>query len=250
MGIGLSWLGRRLAGFLTQPAHIHSAAPPSRPEQLLACLQPADVLLVDSHSRVSSAIKYLSQSTWSHAALYVGSHLAEAGGEPDHCFIEADLVAGVRSVGVDEFAGQHTRICRAIGLTDEDRRAITSYAIKRLGHRYDLRNVIDLARYLLPTPLIPSRFRRRMIALGSGDPTRAICSTLIALAFQSIKYPILPSITVRDANRIDCPGCVEEILKIRHHSLFVPRDFEVSPYFQVIKPGVAANFDFRALMWE
>jgi hypothetical protein len=89
-----------------------------------------------------------------------------------------------------------------------------------------------------------------MIALGSGDPTRAIWSTLIALAFQSIKYPILPQIIVRDANRIDCPGCVEEILKIRHHSLFVPRDFAVSPYFQVIKPGVAANFDFRALIWE
>lgn len=250
MGIILSILGRSLAGFLTKPAHVHGAAPPSRPEQLLACLQPADVLLVESHSRVSNAIKYLSQSTWSHAALYVGSHLAEAGGNPAHCFIEADLVAGVRSVGVDMFAGEHARICRAIGLTDDDRRAVTSYAIKRLGHRYDLRNVIDLARFLLPTPPVPSRFRRRMIALGSGDPTRAICSTLIAQAFQSIKYPILPQITLRDANRVDCPGCVEEILAVRHHSLFVPRDFDVSLYFQVIKPGIAANFDFRTLSWE
>jgi hypothetical protein len=213
-------------------------------------LQSADVLLVEGHSRVSTAIKYLSQSTWSHAALYVSSHLAEAGGNPAHCFIEVDLVTGVRSVGIDKFGGLHTRTCRAIRLNDGERRAVTTFAIQRLGRHYDLRNIIDLARYLLPTPPIPLRFRRRMIALGSGDPTRAICSRLIAQAFQSIRYPTLPNITVREANRIDCPGCVDEILRIRHHSLFVPRDFDVSPYFQLIKPSIAADFDFSALSWE
>jgi len=70
---------------------------------LLACLKPADVLLVKGNSRVSTAIKYLTQSTWSHTALYVDAHLAEAGGNPDHCFIEADMVDGVRSVGIAEF---------------------------------------------------------------------------------------------------------------------------------------------------
>jgi hypothetical protein len=133
VGTGLSWLGRWLASFLNRPTHVDGVAPAARPEQLLACLQPADVLLVESHSRVSTAIKYLSQSTWSHAALYVGSHLAEAGGNPAHCFIEADLIAGVRGVGIDMFAGLHTRICRAIGLNDDDRRAVTTFAIQRLG---------------------------------------------------------------------------------------------------------------------
>lgn len=151
-------MGHRLAGFLTKRGHVDGAAPASLPEQLLACLQPADALLVEGHSRVSTAIKYLSQSTWSHAALYVGSQLAEAGGNPAHCFIEADLVAGVKSVGIDMFAGLHTRICRAVGLNDGDRRAVTSFAIQRLGHLYDLRNIIDLARYLLPTPRVPCAF--------------------------------------------------------------------------------------------
>jgi hypothetical protein len=32
-----------------------------------------------------------------------------------------------------------------------------------------------------------------------------------------------------------------EIPYVRHHSLFVPRDFDVSPYFQVIKPTLANN---------
>lgn len=189
MGIGLSWLGRRLTGFLTKSVHLDEVAPAWRTEQLLACLQLADVLLVESKSRVSAAIKYLSQSTWSHAALYVGPHLAEAGGNPAHCFIEADLIEGVHSVDVNMFAGLNTRICRAVGLNDQDRRAVTLFAIQRLGYRYDLRNIFDLARYLFPTPPVPERFRRRMIALGSGDPTRAICSTLIAQIFQSIRYP-------------------------------------------------------------
>jgi hypothetical protein len=90
--------GHRLANCLDRPTHADSVAPSVRPEQLLACLQPADVLHVEGHSRVSTAIKYLSQSTWSHAALYAGSHLTEAGGNPAHRFIEADLFARVRSV--------------------------------------------------------------------------------------------------------------------------------------------------------
>lgn len=199
---------------------------------------------------MSTAIKYLTQSTWSHAALFVGPHLAEAGGNPSHCFIEADLVEGVRSVGVETFAGLHTRICRPVGLSDEDCRTVTTFAIQRLGDRYDLRNVIDLARYLFPTPPVPLRFRRRMLALGSGDPTRAICSTLIARAFQSIRYPILPEISSRRTDKPDRPGGIEEILRIRHHSLFAPRDFDVSPYFQVIKPTIETGFDFKALNWE
>jgi hypothetical protein len=112
-------------------------------------------------------------------------------------------------VGIAKFGGLHTRVCRAIGLNDGERHAVTAFAIQRLGRHYDLRNIIGLARYLLPAPPVPSRLRRRMIALGSGDPTRAICSTLIAQAFQSIRYAILPHITLRDVNRINCPGCVD-----------------------------------------
>jgi len=37
---------------------------------------------------------------------------------------------------------------------------------------------------------------------------------------------------------------------IRHHSLFAPRDFDLSPYFQVIKPLRVAEFDYRRLVWD
>lgn len=229
---------------------MHGIGPATRSDHLLACLQPGDVLLVEGNSRVSTAIKYLTQSTWSHAALYVGAHLADTGDNLDHCFIEADMVHGVRSVGIEQFSSLHTRICRPVGLSESDARKVSAFAIARLGSQYDLRNVIDLARYLLPTPPVPLRFRRRMLALGSGDPTRAICSTLIAQAFQSIRYPILPIIDKHNADRPDCPGCIDEILRVRHHSLFAPRDFDVSPYFQIIKPTLVVDFDFNALHWD
>ncbi|MGO8737439.1 YiiX/YebB-like N1pC/P60 family cysteine hydrolase [Rhodoblastus sp.] len=238
-------IGGALADFLTKERDIRAASPPTPPELLLASLRPGDVLLVEGSARISSAIKYLTQSTWSHAALYAGP----AKGCGDHCLIEADLVEGVRRVGVARYAGLHTRICRPVGLDDADRRAVIDFAEARLGSYYDLRNVFDLARYLLPNPPIPSRWRRRMLALGSGDPTRAICSTLIAQAFQSIQYPILPDIERVKASRGDCEECVEEILHIRHYSLFTPRDFDVSPFFEIVKPTLEGGVNFRTVQW-
>ncbi|MCR6496530.1 hypothetical protein LJB71_10075 [Thermomonas sp. S9] len=251
MNAVLSRLGAGLAGYLSRPVHVHGTAPAVPAAKLLACLQPGDVLLAEGNSRISTAIKYLTQSTWSHAALFVGfDALQQAGRPPAHCFVEADIVEGIRSVGVEEFADLHTRICRPVGLREADRQRLLRYAIDRIGYRYDLRNVLDLARYLFPTPPVPAHWRRRMIRLGSGDPTRAICSTLIAQAFQSIRYPILPIIEERSADYADCPGCVGEILQARNYSLFVPRDFDVSPYFAVIKPTLEGGFDYTALRWD
>lgn len=240
------WLGR----WLNQPHHRHGAALPTPRERLAATLQPGDVLLVEGETRVSVAIKYLTQSTWSHAALFIGNAAGRIG--PDGtalCFVEADIIDGIRLVELSEFDGLHSRICRPVGLSDADRQQVIHYGLARVGQQYDLKNVFDLARYLIPTPLVPQRWRRRMLSLGSGDPTRAICSTLIAQCFQSVRYPILPSVEFRATDRLDCPGCIEEILRIRHHSLFVPRDFDVSPYFEVVKPTLARGFDYRQLNW-
>jgi len=107
----------------------------------------------------------------------------------------------------------------------------------------------DLLRYFFPTPPVPVRWRRRMLAIGSGDPTRAICSSLIAQAFQSVRYPILPETRVSETRRAMDPD-QRELLHIRHHSLFVPRDFDLSPYFQVIKPYLVEAFDPHLLKWD
>jgi hypothetical protein len=37
---------------------------------------------------------------------------------------------------------------------------------------------------------------------------------------------------------------------VRHFSLFTPRDFDISPYFRVIKPEVECGFDYRTILWS
>ena len=249
----LEWLGRSLAKYLSRPL-AQGALPATSPhEQLAGSLEPGDVLLIEGNTRVSVAIKYLTQSTWSHSALYIGDALGAppAGAEPK-VLIEADLRAGVRAVPLSYYAGLHTRICRPVGLAPADLRTVVDFAVKSIGEGYDLKNLVDLARYLLPTPPVPSRMRRRLIAFGSGDPTRAICSTLIAQAFGLVRYPILP--TYRPPVRENPAGArdaaaEDELLQIRHHSLYVPRDFDISPYFAIVKPTLLHGFDYRKLHW-
>jgi hypothetical protein len=244
----MSRLGSRLARFLSRPDPRYRPLATSDRRSVAAVIAPGDVLLVEGNTRFSKAIKYLSQSTWSHAALYVGD--SGPGGEPGGWLVEADVVDGVIFVPLEKYAEMHTRICRPVGLAEDDRAKVIDYVLARLGHRYDLKNIVDLVRYLLPQPPVPLRWRRRLLALGSGDPTRAICSTLIAQAFQSVRYPILPEVSRRPAPREDCNDCYDEVLQIRHHSLFVPRDFDISPYFEIVKPTLANGFDYRRLNWS
>lgn len=247
----VSKAGEHLARHLTRPDHQRLRPSTSSPERLAATLRRGDVLLVEGSSRISTAIKYLTQSTWSHAALCTRTPIDDAG-KPTigECLLEADVTAGVRRVPLNLYWHQHTRICRPVGLTDDEVDALVAHAEARLGHQYDLRNIVDLARYLIRMPPVPNRYRRRMLALGSGDPTRAICSSLIAQAFHSVSYPILPDIESLPSNDPDCLHCYQELLHIRHHSLFVPRDFDISPYFDIIKPTLSAGFDPHRLQWS
>ena len=103
------------------------------------------------------------------------------------------------SAPLSKYYPYHTRVCRPVGLSYEDRITVCRYAINRIGFGYDTKNIVDLMRYLIPLP-VPQRWRRRMIAFGSGDPTKIICSALIAQAFDAVRYPILPKIT-RAASR-------------------------------------------------
>ena len=245
----LRWMGGRLARYLAQPVRGAQVAT-SALDLVAAALRPGDVLLVEGNTRVSTAIKYLTQSTWSHATLYIGDALGPPaeGGEPK-VLIEADIVHGVQAVPLAAVSGLHTRICRPLGLSHEDVQKVIAFAVSHIGGKYDLKNVFDLARYLIPTPPVPVRFRRRLIAFGSGDPTRAICSTLIAEAFQAVHYPILPEVTYVHDGTAGCNDCYQEVMHIRHYSLFTPRDFDISPYFQVVKPTIAKGFDYHKIAW-
>ncbi|MGA0586528.1 YiiX/YebB-like N1pC/P60 family cysteine hydrolase [Dyella sp. KRB-257] len=246
----MAWLGRRLADFLSKPRASETHVGTSRFELLRATLRPGDVLLVEGSSRFSTAIKYLTQSSWSHAALYVGHALRASHPELGvHVLVEADVREGVRAVALEAYRGMHTRICRPVGLTAAEIGTLIEHATRRIGQQYDMRNIIDLLRYLLPTPPVPGHWRRRLLALGSGDPTRAICSSLIADAFQKVRYPILPRIESHDRPRQDVRRARREILHIRSSRLYTPRDFDISPYFLIVKPLLEHHFDVHALRW-
>ena len=165
-----------------------------------------------------------------------------ADGEP-LVLVEANIGHGVVAVPLSKYSRFHSRICRPIGLTEDDRARVCAYATERIGFDYDLKNIIDLMRYLFPLP-VPQRWRRRLMSLGSGHPTRIICSALIAQAFETVRYPILPKVA-RSASE----AAWQDILEIRHSSLYAPRDFDISPYFEVVKPTLVKGFDYKAMAW-
>lgn len=242
--------GDRLARYLMAPTPQIAMVATEPLELVAATLRPGDVLLVEGVSRISVAIKYLTQSIWSHAALYIGP--GRAGTSPEGeplALIEADVRDGVRAMPLSEYTCLNTRICRPMGLSNAEIESLVTYLVGRLGQQYDLKNLVDLGRYLVPKPPVPARWRRRMIAFGSGDPTRAICSTLIAQAFHSVGYPILADVAVVDNDNGTRRHCRQEVLHIRHHSLFTPRDFDLSPYFGIIKPTLEQGLDYRQLPW-
>jgi hypothetical protein len=246
-------IGLLAARYLMGETERNPLIPTTDVAALAQILRPGDVLLIEGCARVSAPIRYLTQSTWSHAALYTGpmGGRTEADGEP-HVLIEADLIDGVHSSPLSRYRRDHTRICRPLNVTEKDIATLVAFAVDRIGYKYDLHNLFDLIRYVLPTPPLPERLRRRYLSVGAHAPTRAICSTLIAQAFQSIHYPILPIVDiVEDAQAAGAAGhhVLHEILHIRDSALFVPRDFDISPYFVIIKPTIVHGFDYHQLTW-
>jgi len=42
---------------------------------------------------------------------------------------------------------------------------------------------------------------------------------------------------------------LSETEHIRKHGLYTPRDFDVSPFFAIVKPTLAAGFDYYTVQW-
>jgi hypothetical protein len=243
--------------YLSRPTARYAPFFAPDPEVTRRSLLPGDVVLIEGNTRLSAIIKFLTQSTWSHASLYVGERPGDRGpthgDAPDaepNVLLEAEAEGGVITSPLSKYAHFNMRICRPAGLDAEARQKVVDYALARIGKQYDTRQILDLARYLFPYPPVPVWFRRRMLAIGAGDPTRAICSTLIAGAFASIRYPILPErISLGDKTYGIAPFVQREVEHIRRHGLYTPRDFDVSPYFEIIKPSLK-GFDYRTLVWQ
>src|SRR5258705_1772038 len=127
----------RLVARLQKPDNHCEAFTANESTALRDTLRPGDVLLVEGKGRISGGIKYLTQSTWSHSALYVGPIAGAAtDGEP-HVLIEANIDEGVVSAPLSKYLHCQTRICRPGGLTESDCTKVFRYSSERIGLGYD-----------------------------------------------------------------------------------------------------------------
>ena len=221
-------------------------------------LKPCDVLLIEGRSRVSDVIRVITQSPWSHAALYIGrlhdiedpevraaiqQHARPLANE--QLIIESQLETGTIVRPLLAYRDDHLRICRPKGLTMHDGQATIAYAVSRLGTGYDVRQILDLARFLVPWGILPRRWRSSLFRHNAGGATLTVCSSMLAEAFAAVQFPILPLIRRDESDAVE--------LYRRNPKLCVPSDFDYSPYFEIIKYpffDFSDHSSYRLLPWS
>lgn len=265
------FLYRHASRILSAPLGTYHRSSSQDVEQLKRHVRKGDVLLVCGDQRVSEVIRYLTQSSWSHAAIYVGDELLRRdparareleerfGDDARHLIVEALIDEGVVASPITKYRGFHLRLCRPFGIAERDVARVMDLVLEHIGADYDLTNLLDLARYFLPVSIVPARFRREALEFGSGKPTEVICSSMIARAFDAVGFPILPRPAGDPAENGASPGAAaggpapyhaasdvpswpsrrplarDLRLHRRPHALITPRDFDLSPYFEIIK---------------
>lgn len=243
-----------------------NAVPPSENTHTAYCnfeflehtVRPADVILFAGKTRVSSVIQMVTLSPWTHAALYVGrindirdpqareklqSHYK--GSPNDKLVVESLLGLGTVVNPLSAYREEHLRICRPSGLDWRDADPVVNFAIEHLGMGYDVQQLMDLARFLFPYGILPRRWRSSLFQHNAGRPTHIICSSMIARCFQHVQYPVLPVILNDAQNQVK--------FRERNFRLFIPSDFDYSPYFEVIKYPAWHFSDqpaYRSLPWQ
>lgn len=252
-----AWLGKKIVNWLTSDQAV-AGKPLCDFERIRYEIRPCDVLLVEGRSRVAEIIRTITQSTWSHSAIYIGrihdidspelreKVLSIYDGDPDEQLIlEAWLGEGTVINPLSKYQNDSIRICRPTGLSRADAQQVLTYALAHLGFEYDVRQILDLARFLFPYSVIPRRWRSSLFEHNAGTPTRVVCSSMIAAAFASVSFPIVPLLQERKDGSIR--------LFARNARLYTPRDFDYSPYFDIIK---CPHLDFghhapyRNLPWD
>ncbi len=238
-------------------SHDDNRMPLSDFDRLRYEIRPGDVILVEGRAPVSEIIKTITLSSWTHTAIYIGRlHNIDDPvlrdyiqkfyqGEPDdQLLIESQLGSGTIVENISKYREDHLRICRPTSITRTDSQKVIAYAINRLGSYYNVRQILDLARFLFPYALLPRRWRSSLFEHNAGTPTHTVCSTILAEAFASVHYPILPVLHRNEDGQL--------VMYKRNTRLITPKDFDYSPYFDVIKYPIL-DFDelaiYRKMPW-
>jgi len=177
-----------LLRYLTTPVRRERTTPAEGVESLAAVLLRGDVLLSEGSTRVSTLIKCLTRSPWSHVSMYVGP-LDE--GQDPRCIVEADITGGVRSIRLSELDALKVRVLRPAALDSTNRNRLAEWVTSRIGSEYDHAHAWLLGRRLLRLPIRTDR--RPSIGTETGTAARFICCSLLAHAFASVGLAIAPA---------------------------------------------------------
>ncbi len=256
-------IGRVLLRRLERPIPSYEQRIINNMDKLYSEIRPGDVVLVEGNSRLSRIIQLMTKSSWSHAALYIGDrltagareHVQYGPGKTDavdrqHLLVEADGGSGVIAVPLNKYKDFNIRICRPFGISAPDIDRVIDTTIANLGKHYDHENLLDLALLALPLSLNPFKRRTIQACLGGCTDYRVICSGMIASAFQKVGYPIVPALLTGADNDSLPPGDpYGSLLVMRHFSHIVPRDFDLSPNFEVIKYNIirSGSFNYKSI---
>jgi len=253
----INWILLKFYGFLAKVDNLPKKTYLYNFEQLTKEIKPGDVLLVESHTRIGNIIRLITESTWTHATLYIGRpkdiedpvlrKQIQKLADPllsDQLVIESIIGKGTIVSSIEAYKNDHLRILRPTHLLSEDSKKVIAYAIKHIGKKYSLRHIFDLARFIFPWGILPRRWRSSLFQHNTSQLTEDICSSLIADAFQSVKYPILPVIEKSDDKNY--------AFIRRNPRLYTPSDFDLSPFFDVIKYPIfpLKGMTYRDLPWQ
>ena len=271
------WLSDWLTRYMSEPVSHYDLRGRNDVDQLKSTIRKGDVLLIDGDQRVSAVIKYLTRSSWSHAVLYIGDELLRRdadlerrtretfGDAAEHLIVEA-LFDGVVASPLEKYIDYNVRLCRPHRLRSDHLKIVLDDAVAAIGWRYDLRNILDLAVHLIFVSLLPGRHREEALRFGSGTSSQVMCTSLLGQLFHKVGFPVLPSVTYPEGSGVpESPirrrrwslfprrrrTGQQGLYRRRHPTLLAPRDFDLSPYFQIVKFNLVSerNFDYNRIEW-
>lgn len=238
-----NWVKRRLESAFTAwlVRNVEAGAPPATDRRrLYECIRAGDVVLISGRTRMSRFVKYLSGSPWTHVALCLGRPEEYTDDDPtvrslmvaashhdpkEPLLIEALIDRGTVLSPLNHYRSDALKICRPRGLSKQQIDRVIQVAIRHLGFDYDLRQVLDLARLVLPLPSFLRRWRSTVFEPQGVDLRRCICSTLLVQAFATVAHPIVALAAPHIATAFNTSVAANP-------RLATPSDFELSPYFE------------------
>ncbi|MED7820394.1 MULTISPECIES: YiiX/YebB-like N1pC/P60 family cysteine hydrolase [unclassified Francisella] len=230
---------QKISSFLLFNISQPRISPLSDYNKLVKHLEVCDVILVEGRSRAARAISVITRSIWTHSALYIGNfeeltediqelilkHNSKLGSGP--LIIESNIGEGVVIKNLNIYELDHLRICRPRNISKIQQNIIINYVLSELGLPYDNQQIFDLARFFCPWWILPRKWHSSLFNHNAQNPTKLTCSLLIATAFIKAKFPILPLLEKTTDGKLN--------MRTRNPRLFVPSDFDYSPFFEIIK---------------